>query len=118
LKDLLRERFVPLDFDDFRAVKQNLCLDAGYTGKAKTVMNAGMIPHIHPRGEEKKAIELHGFRPKRWIIEVVHSWFNRFRRIHTRYEKSTVAYYGFLHLAAAMIVMRKIMSIYPESSNY
>ena len=36
----------------------------------------GAYPHIRPRGEEKKAIELHGFRPKRWIVEVAHSWFN------------------------------------------
>ena len=32
-------------------------------------------PHIRPRGEEKIAIQ-HGFKARRWIVEVVHSWFN------------------------------------------
>lgn len=70
-------------------------------------------PHIRPRGEEKKAIELHGFRPKRWIVEVAHSWFNRFRKIHVRYEKTACAYNALLYLAAMMITMNKIMAIYP-----
>ena len=29
-------------------------------------------PHIRPRGEEKIAIQ-HGFKARRWIVEVVHS---------------------------------------------
>ena len=73
----------------------------------------GAYPHIRPRGGEKKAIELHGFRPKRWIVEVAHSWFNRFRKIHVRYEKTACAYNALLYLAAMMITMNKIMAIYP-----
>ena len=72
-----------------------------------------MTAPIRPRGEEKRAIELHGFKPKRWIVEVVHSWFNRYRKIHTRYEKTAIAYTDLLHLAATMITMNKIMKIYP-----
>ena len=72
-----------------------------------------MIPHIRPRVEEKKAIELHYLKPNRWIIEVAHSWFNRFRKLLVRYEKTYVAYRGLLHLAAAMIIMNKIIRIYP-----
>ncbi len=102
-----------MDFDNCDRIMQNLCLDAGYVGKAQVAINEGMTPHIRPRGEEKKAIELHGFKPKRWIVEVAHSWFNRFRKIHTRYEKTDVAYYGMLHLAATMITMNKVMRIYP-----
>jgi DDE family transposase len=113
LEKLLQQRVVPLDFGRCERVIQNLCLDAGYVGKARTVEKEGMTPHIRPRGEEKKAIELHGFKPKRWIVEVAHSWFNRFRKIHTRYEKTDVAYCGLLHLAAAMITLNKVMRIYP-----
>ena len=72
-----------------------------------------MIPHIRPRGEENKAIELHGFKQKRWIVEVAHSWFNRFRKLLVRYEKTYMAYRGLLHLADAMIIMNKIIRIYP-----
>jgi IS5 family transposase len=113
IEELLCRRAVPLDFEYYDQITQNLCLDAGYVGKAQAVRNDGMTPHIRPRGEEKKAIELHGFRPKRWIVEVAHSWFNRFRKIHVRYEKTDLAYYGLLHLAAAMITLNKVMIIYP-----
>jgi len=70
----------PLDFEHYEHITQNVCLDVGYVGKADVASRHGMVPHIRPRGEEKKAIELHGFRPKRWIVEVAHSWFNRFRK--------------------------------------
>ena len=115
LEELLHRRVTPLDCGRHDRITQNLCLDAGYVGKAQVVSHNGMTPHIRPRGEEKKAIELHGFKPKRWIVEVAHSWFNRFRKIHARYEKTDLAYYGLLHLAAAMITMNKVMRIYPES---
>ena len=102
----------PLDFEHYEHITQNVCLDAGYVGKADVASRHGMVPHIRPRGEEKKAIELHGFRPKRWIVEVAHSWFNRFRKIHVRYEKTACAYNALLYLAAMMITMNKIMAIY------
>jgi len=54
-----------------------------------------------------------GYKPRRWIVEVAHSWSNRFRKIHTRYEKTSVAYYALLYLAAAMLAMNKVMKIYP-----
>ena len=34
---------------------QNLCLDAGYTGKQETVTDRHYEPHIVSRGEEKRA---------------------------------------------------------------
>ncbi|UKI31437.1 MAG: IS5 family transposase [Lentisphaeria bacterium] len=113
LDELLKERMKPLDFEHYKHITQNVCLDAGYVGKADVASRHGMVPHIRPRGEEKKAIELHGFRPKRWIVEVAHSWFNRFRKIHVRYEKTACAYNALLYLAAMMITMNKIMAIYP-----
>ena len=36
---------------------QNLCLDAGYTGSGEAVEQRNYIPHIRPRGEEKKELE-------------------------------------------------------------
>ena len=113
LDELLKERMKPLDFEHYEHITQNVCLDAGYVGKADVASRHGMVPHIRPRGEEKKAIELHEFRPKRWIVEVAHSWFNRFRKIHVRYEKTACAYNALLYLAAMMITMNKIMAIYP-----
>ncbi len=37
--------------------KQNLCLDAGFVGKEQVVKDNGFIPHIRPRGKEKKELK-------------------------------------------------------------
>ena len=48
---------------------QNLCLDAGYTGSAEKVESRGYIPHIRPRGEEKKELERNpDFHARRWVV--------------------------------------------------
>ena len=92
---------------------QNLCLDAGYVGKAAVVEKAGYVPHIRPRGEEKarKAMDP-TFKPRRWIVELGHSWFNRFRKLAPRYEKTTSSYMALVMLAATMIVLNKVIVIY------
>ena len=98
-----------------KETEENLCADAGYTGNPaeQTITGHGFIPHVRSRGEEKTAMSK-GYKPRRWIVEVAHSWFNRFRKIHTRCEKTSAAYYALLYLAAAMITMNKLMKIYPE----
>ena len=91
----------------------NLCLDAGYVGKEVVAQEHGFIPHIRPRGEEKKRLERDpSFRARRWIVELAHSWFNRFRKLIPRYEKSDLSYNALCALAAAMIVLNKVMVIY------
>ena len=89
--------------------QQNLCADAGYSGeKSENIMRAyHYTPHIRSRGEEKIAIQ-HGFKARRWIVEVVHSWFNRFRKLLVRYEKTNAAYESLLQLAASIIIFRKL----------
>ena len=49
---------------------QNLCLDAGYTGSTQAVEQRKYIPHIRPRGEEKKELERNpDFCARRWVVE-------------------------------------------------
>ena len=53
---------------------KNLCLDAGYVGKEDIALANGYIPHIRPRGEEKKLIERNpSFTARRWVVELAHS---------------------------------------------
>jgi len=78
----------------------------------KQLPSTDSFPMSAPEGRKKTAMGK-GYKPRRWIVEVAHSWFNRFRKIHTRYEKTSAAYYALLHLAAAMITMNKVMKIYP-----
>lgn len=92
---------------------QNLCLDAAYVGKEQVAQANGFTPHIRPRGEEKKLIERDpSFKPRRWVVELTHSWFNRYRKLIPRYEKTDLSYNALTALAAAMIVLNKVMVIY------
>ena len=92
---------------------RNLCLDAGYVGKEDVSEENGFVPHIRPRGEEKKLIERDPtFKARRWVVELTHSWFNRFRKLIPRYEKTDLSYIALNSLAAAMIVLNKVMVIY------
>ena len=96
-------------------IEQHLCADKGYSGEPalQSIIIRGYIPHIKLRGEEiqeKKTIP--GYKARRWVVEVSHSWFNRFRKLLVRYEKLTNTYLALLHMAAAIIAFRKIGVIY------
>lgn len=92
---------------------QNLCLDAGYTGYDEVVRNHNYIPHIRSRGEEKLLIERDpDFKPRRWVVEVTHSFVNRFRKLLVRFEKTDNSYLGLLEFAFAIIVWRNLIPVH------
>jgi len=107
LEEIIIER--PKDID------QHLCADKGYTGQPalQVIVSKGYIPHVKTRGEEiqEKRNNL-GWKARRWVVEVSHSWFNRFRKILVRYEKLADTYMALLHMAAAIIAYRKAGIIY------
>jgi transposase len=89
---------------------QNLCLDKGFAGEPalEAVVLRGFIPHIKSRGEEKRTIEQDpAYKARRWVVEVTHSWMNRFRKLLVRYEKLTTTYKALLMLSCAFIALRK-----------
>jgi transposase len=89
---------------------QHLCLDKGYAGEPalEIVVLRGFIPHIKSRGQERLEKEsIQGYKARRWVVEVSHSWINRFRKLLVRFEKLTVSYEGLLMLACAFIAFRK-----------
>jgi putative transposase len=47
-------------------------------------------------------------KPADGVVEVAHSWFNRFRKLLVRYEKLHRSFVALNQLAAAIIVLRKI----------
>ena len=90
---------------------KHLCADAGYTGEPalSNIEQHGYIPHVKGRGQE--AAELVGDpnkKARRWVVEVAHSWFNRFRKLLVRYEKLERSFMALNHLAAAIIAFRKV----------
>jgi transposase len=95
--------------------EQHLCADKGYTGEPaqKAIKDRNYIPHVKQRGEEiQEKKDNPEFKCRRWIVEVTHSWFNRFRKLLVRYEKLTNTYEALLHMAAAIIAFRKAGVIY------
>ncbi len=93
--------------------RQNLCADAGYDSEEAWAgrRRHGYVPHVRSRGEEKKELAA-GKKARRWIVEVAHSWGNRFRKILVRFEKRKSSFEGLLQLAATIIVFRKRGIIY------
>lgn len=90
---------------------KHLCADAGYTGAPalEIIEKHGYIPHVKGRGQEAKELKRDAKKKaRRWIVEVAHSWFNRFRKLLVRYEKLDRSFLALNHLAAAIMAFRKI----------
>jgi len=96
-------------------IEQHLCADKGYDGQPAldAIVSKRYIPYVKRRGEEIHEKKMNpGWRARRWVVEVSHSWFNRFRKILVRYEKLKDTYLALLHMAAAIIAYRKAGFIY------
>jgi transposase len=92
----------------------NVCLDAGYGGAQELVEGLGYKAHIRGRGEEREEKEYNPFyAARRWVVEVCHSWMNRFRKLLVRYEKKVRNYQGLVELAGAIIVWRNLIPVHP-----
>lgn len=66
--------------------------------------------HIRSRGEERKEIERNpDFKARRWVVEVIHSFFNRFRKVLAHFKKTVQNYLALIHFACSIIVWRKLI---------
>lgn len=94
--------------------ERHLCLDRGYDYAVcrETAVAHGYTPHIPPKRTAEVPLPPPGHPdrhpPRRWVVEVAHSWFNRFRRLLIRWEKRAQNYLGFVQLAACLIIYRKL----------
>jgi putative transposase len=86
---------------------QHLCADKAYRGQpaAAIMRQRGYTPHVRPIAEEARA-KHRGQPARRWVVERSHSWFNRFRKLLVRYEKTEANYLALTHCAAAIICFR------------
>lgn len=87
--------------------EQHLCLDRGYNtlNCRDTAQKRFYTLHVPDKGEP---IPAPADPARRWVVEVTHAWFNRFRRLQTRWEKKASHYLGFVQLAACLIIWRKL----------
>lgn len=69
---------------------KHLCADAAYgsADNRRTIDKHGYLPHVADRRAEAENIMRHDPKKKarRWVVEVCHSWFNRFRKLLVRYK--------------------------------
>jgi transposase len=92
----------------------HLALDRGddYDACRAEAVARGYTPHIPPKASAERPLPPPGHPdrhpPRRWVVEVGHSWFNRFRRLLTRTEKRAHHYLGFVQVAAVLIIYRKV----------
>jgi putative transposase len=90
---------------------QHLCLDAGYDYDLPrfAAEQRGYTAHIRPRGEDRANAGSTDplKKPRRWVVERLHSWLNRSRRLLVRWEKLEHTYEAFLHLACALLCFQQ-----------
>jgi putative transposase len=95
-------------------VERHLCLDRGYDYAAcrEAAIARGYEPHIPPQRSAAHPLPPPGHPdrhpPRRWVVEVAHRWCNRFRRLLIRWDKRATHYLAFVHLAACLIIYRKV----------
>ena len=90
---------------------KHLCDDAGCRGRPalRIIEGHGYIPHVVDRSKEADAKRRDPTRKaRRWVVEVCHSWLNRFRKLLVRYEKLERSFVALNHIAAAIIAFRKV----------
>jgi putative transposase len=96
---------------DPKEQQQHLCLDQAYTGAPTEQLadEKGYEVHVPDKANAKKKRKRKGGRRKarRWVVEVTHSWLNRFRRVLVRWEKKKANYLSMLYFACAIICWRK-----------
>jgi putative transposase len=105
----------PVETDaDGQPQPRDLCLDRGYDYDACRAEAAarGYRPHIPPKASAAQPLPPPGdparHPPRRWVVEVGHAWFNRFRRLLIRWDKKAANYLAFIQLAACLIIYRKV----------
>ena len=92
----------------------HLALDRGFDDDECRDESAarGYTAHIPPKACAERPLPPPGHPdrhpPRRWVVEVAHRRFNRFRRLLIRWEKQASHYLGFVQLAAVLIIYRKV----------
>lgn len=89
LEEVLDAIMVKREIPPYRR-SQHLCADPWYRSGVKLVIieAQGYIPHAVDRREEADIKQRDPQKKaRRWVVDVCHSRFNRFRKLRVRYEK-------------------------------
>jgi len=59
-----------------------------------------------PRTQDERVLRRY---QRRWKIERLFAWLNKFKRVMTRWDRLIEHFLAFVHLACAMILMRRYL---------
>jgi transposase len=94
---------------------EQLITDKGYDSNPlrADLVKEGIDPIIPARDNNKKATHQDGRKlrkyRRRWIVERTNAWIQNYRRLVVRYERSADIYTGLVHMACALIVLRRVL---------
>jgi len=76
-------------------------------------LEARGIELIAPHRRNRKKPPTQDGRPlrrykRRWIVERTNAWIQNFRRLVVRYERSATIFLGLVHMACALIVLKRV----------
>ena len=113
---LLEATLDSLEIPGKKVQPERLVADKGYdSNKARQLIESrGMLPIIPARENNTKATHQDGRYLRRygnrWIIERTNAWLQNFRRLVVRYERSAVIFTGLIHMAFAMMILKRFIS--------
>jgi len=89
---------------------QGVCLDKAYDHEfiREILKKLDLTPHIRSRGEEARELRADlGHRARRWVVERIHSWINRYRGMLVRWSKKTENHAALLKFSLALITWQQ-----------
>jgi hypothetical protein len=90
---------------------QGVCLDKAYDHDfvRDLLTDHDLTAHIRSRGEEARDLrEDLGERARRWVVERVHSWINRYRALLIRWSKKPINHDALLSFSFALITWQQM----------
>lgn len=88
--------------------QQHLCMDKGYDYEdiRQAVAHRDYIAHIKRRGSQPPPSKKKRYPARRWVVERINSWHNRYRRLLIRWEKKAANYRALVDFVSALMVYR------------
>jgi putative transposase len=89
---------------------QGVCLDKAYDHDfvRELLTEHDFTPHIRSRGEEAKKLRADlGHRARRWVVERIHSWINRYRALLIRWSKKPENHRALLKFCLSLITWQQ-----------
>lgn len=89
---------------------QGVCLDKAYDHDfvRELLDEHDFTSHIRSRGEEAKELRTDlGHRARRWVVERIHSWINRYRSVLIRWSKKPENHRALLKFCLALITSQQ-----------